>query len=198
MERYIGILSDGKQDMHKLELGSETFALCLCLTQRNLPLKERQKLVEAVSDCLCAFEGFVRTAAGGKLLDGHCLEMAMTICGKTKMTSLNGQYRNRNRPTDVLSFPLHENLKKEGGVIRGLQRLYLGDIFICREVAFMQAKKFRISYYEELGHLFVHGFLHLLGYDHEISLAAEREMVQREKELLENIMGGGKWKNLSK
>ena len=97
----------------------------------------------------------------------HFLEMGATICGKTKIISLNRRYRHRKKITDVLSFPLHHNLKNRGN--EGLQRLYLGDIYICREMAFAQATKFKISYYEELNHLCVHGFLHLLGYDHEIS-----------------------------
>ena len=63
----------------------------------------------------------------------------------------------------------------------------LGDIFICREVALRQAKEFGISIEEEILHLFIHGFLHLCGYDHEISREEEKLMFGLEEKLLEKI-----------
>ena len=173
--------------MRSIELGSDALRLAFFVTLRSVSAEEINKSRSYLSLCTRAFERFV-----GK---GQW-EYALTICGRAKITSLNRQYRNRNRPTDVLSFPLHENLKDGGS--QGLPRLCLGDIYICREVALGQAGRFQISYYEELAHLFVHGFLHLLGYDHEISPSAEREMLQREGELLEDIIGSSQWKNLSK
>ena len=177
--------------MHKFKLGDDALRLYLYLTQKNLSRKEAKKLTSHLSLCTQVFKNFVED-----LSKGASWELSLTICGITKITSLNRKYRNREKATDVLSFPLHQDLKR--GRERGLQRLCLGDIYICREMAFAQAKKFHISYYEELIHLFVHGFLHLLGYDHEVSLRAEREMLKREDDLLNNIMGSKQWKNLLK
>ena len=184
--------------MHRLELGDGRLSLYVRLTQRNLALRERGRLSEVLLLCIRVFRGFVGIPAGGNLLRGHShsLEMNLTICGEAKMTSLNRRYRQREKPTDVLSFPLHSSLKSGGGRVPG--RLCLGDIYICREVALIQATKFQVSYDEELAHLFVHGFLHLLGYDHEISKRAEREMQQSEEYLLNHIIGSKQWKNLSK
>ena len=154
-----------KGEMYKLNLGSEAFPIYVRLTQKDISPKERKKLTATFAPCARIFERFVLTSAGGNLLEGHppagSLEMFLTICGRTKMTSLNNRYRNRKKPTDVLSFPLHHDLKAGGS--KNLQRLCLGDIYICREVALAQAAKFQISYYEELCHLFVHGFPPLVG-----------------------------------
>ena len=176
--------------MHRFKLEKGVLELYFHLTQKNLSIKERDKLLGCLNFCNQAFEGFI---CGGKKTS---FEFSLTICGKMKITSLNQKYRNQDKPTDVLSFPLHENLKN--GVKEDWQRLYLGDIYICREIALMQAEKFHISYYEELVHLFVHGFLHLLGYDHEISKREEQEMLKKENDLLNNITGSKEWKNLLK
>jgi probable rRNA maturation factor len=72
--------------------------------------------------------------------------------------NLNRQYRKKDYPTDVLSFPFNEELP---------DGFYLGDIFICYPVAESQAEENSISLPEELFRLMVHGILHLVGYDHE-------------------------------
>ena len=183
--------------MHNFKLGNNTLKLYLYLTQRNISsAKEMKKLHCYLSLCNQIFEHFILTTKGGNLSKKLSLEFSLTICGIGKITSLNQKYRNKKRPTDVLSFPLHHNFKNDAG--GGLQRLCLGDIYICREVILAQASEFQISYYEELCHLFVHGFLHLLGYDHEISKKDAQEMLQKEGDLLNNIMGSKKWKNLLK
>ena len=72
--------------------------------------------------------------------------------------NLNLQYLEKDYPTDVLSFPLNEELP---------DGFYIGDIFICYPLAESQAKENNVSLPEELFRLMVHGILHLLGYDHE-------------------------------
>ena len=182
--------------MHRFKLGSPAFHLYLYLTQKKLSAAEFAPLKKGMILCARGFERFLRTPQGGTLPPKTIVEMTLTICGIAKMRSLNRQYCDQNRPTDVLSFPLHHNLKEEG--YAGLPRPCLGDIYICREVALEQSVKFQLSYYEELCHLFVHGFLHLLGYDHEISQRAEKEMLQCEDDLLKDMMENREWKSLSK
>ncbi len=112
----------------------------------------------------------------------------MTLCGKTKIKSLNRQYRQLDKVTDVLSFPVYESLRPDKKVKeKSLKQMELGDLIICKEKALSQAKEFGISFDQEVIHLTVHGFLHLLGYDHELSVKEERLMEKEESTLVEKI-----------
>lgn len=90
-------------------------------------------------------------------------ELCIKIVSPTMMRRLNLRYRGRDKVTDVLAFPIGGN--------HGI--LHLGDIFINRTNA---KKKFLF--------LAIHGFLHLLGYDHERSAREEREMFALQDEIL--------------
>jgi probable rRNA maturation factor len=116
----------------------------------------------------------------------------LTLCGKTKIKSLNKEFREINKVTDVLSFGIHENLRpdkipRRKSEINLLPTLELGDIFICKEVALLQAKEFEITFLQEIFHLATHGFLHLLGFDHEVSEKEEKIMESYEKILVDSI-----------
>ena len=112
----------------------------------------------------------------------------VTLCGKTKIKSLNREYRSLDKVTDVLSFGVHENLRPDVKTKQILPPvLDLGDIFICREVAARQALEFEITYEQEIFHLLTHGLLHLLGFDHEISLKEEKIMESYEAEIIKRI-----------
>jgi probable rRNA maturation factor len=104
-----------------------------------------------------------------------------------EIRSLNMQYRAKDLPTDVLSFPLFESeeLKSEyiQGIVNGV--LYLGDIVISVDTARLQATEFGVEDVDELKRLLVHGFLHLLGFDHEnVSEDEARKMRLIEQSLL--------------
>ena len=92
-----------------------------------------------------------------KLGDG---EFNIIIVDKEKIQELNREYRNIDRVTDVISFALEDNKD-----INSKHRL-LGDIYICLEKAHGQAEEYNHSFIRELCFLGVHGFYHLLGYDH--------------------------------
>lgn len=116
------------------------------------------------------------------------VSMTMTLCGKTKIRTLNKQYRQKDYVTDVLSFPIYDNLrpdKKPRG--RNLSQMDLGDLVICKEKALSQAREFEITYEQEVVHLAVHGFLHLIGFDHEISVKEEKIMEAHESELVGQV-----------
>jgi len=114
--------------------------------------------------------------------------ISMTLCGKTKIRRLNRQYRHKDCATDVLSFPIYENLRPDRKVFeKNLPEVELGDLIICKDVALKQAKEFQITYEQEVIHLAVHGFLHLLGFDHEISAIKEKIMEENESKLVEKI-----------
>ena len=95
-----------------------------------------------------------------------------------KIKEINKQYRNIDRKTDVLSFPMYEReeilLKKDR-----TEPDTLGDIIISIEQVKKQAEEFGHSFERELSYMLVHGFYHLMGYDH---IKEEEKKVMREKE----------------
>lgn len=109
------------------------------------------------------------------------IKISVLLCGEAKIKNLNRDFRNKDKVTDVLSFPGFENLRipKSKEAFSG-SVLLLGDLAICHQRAIKQAKEFDISYWDEFIHLFIHGTLHLLGYDHEISSKEEKLMEDRE------------------
>ena len=114
------------------------------------------------------------------------VSFSMTLCGKRKIQSMNLKYRQIDKATDVLSFPVFDNLRPDKKVKeKNLSLLELGDLVICKEIAKSQAQEFNISYEQEVIHLTVHGFLHLLGFDHEIS-AKEEEIMEKYESVLVN------------
>ncbi len=109
------------------------------------------------------------------------MEISILICGDVKIKKLNTDFRNKEKVTDVLSFPAHENLRKVWKKdLKTNEDFFLGDLAICFPQAKRQAKEFKITPMDEFIHLFFHGILHLLGYDHEISRAEEKKMEKLE------------------
>ncbi len=104
-------------------------------------------------------------------------EVSVLLVGDKAMRSLNRRYRGKDRTTDVLSFPLRE------GRFSRIQTLVLGDIVVSLPAAARQAKAAGEHYLAEIDRLLVHGYLHLLGYDHERSRAEARRMEGRERRL---------------
>jgi probable rRNA maturation factor len=98
------------------------------------------------------FLRILRAAARSLRVSG---EFALVFAGDGALKRLNGRYRGKDRPTDVLSFP------GPGG------REGLGDVLISIPAAERNARRLRRTLAQELDVLALHGFLHLLGYDHE-------------------------------
>ena len=107
-------------------------------------------------------------------------DVAIALVTDAHSQKLNAQYRRKNRPTDVLSFPADPALRHAQGapsLPRGAQRIpdpaqriptaFLGDIVIATGTARKQAREAGHSYQAELRVLALHGLLHLLGYDHD-------------------------------
>jgi len=142
------------------------------------PKAKSPRLKKYFEAALPVFSYFMRTYS-------KCpAELSMTLCGRVKIQSYNKKYRAKDKATDVLSFPLCENLRKYS---EKAPFLSLGDIFICHEVARRQAKIFKLSYEDEVIHLLTHGFLHLLGFDHELSDIEDRLMRDLEEKLIKKI-----------
>lgn len=111
---------------------------------------------------------------------GRRAEVSVTFTDNEKIHVLNREYRNVDRPTDVLSFPLSdgEDYDTDGDAV------LLGDIVISLERAQTQAEEYGHSFEREVAFLTVHSMLHLLGYDHETSPEDERDMFARQDEIL--------------
>jgi len=103
-------------------------------------------------------------------------ELSVLFCGNKTIKSLNYQYRNKDEPTDILSFNLGETMKD------GDRDVYLpGDIVISLETLHENAGYFKISDDEELRRLLIHGILHLDGMDHETINLSEPMLVLQEQ-----------------
>ena len=94
--------------------------------------------------------------------------LSLAFVGKEEIKSLNKKFRKKNKETDVLSFALSE-------------KNYLGEIIICPEVVKENAKENGIPAERELLKVFIHGILHLCGYDHEKSEKEAKLMEAREE-----------------
>lgn len=107
-------------------------------------------------------------------------EVSITFVDNDAIQEINREYRNKDMPTDVISFALEETVDDEP-VILGLEEetRMLGDIIISVPRAIEQANDYGHSFERELGFLAVHGFLHLLGYDH---MTEEEEKVMFSKQ----------------
>ncbi len=105
-------------------------------------------------------------------------EISIYITDDEYIKELNRRYRNKDKPTDVLSFPINEYI--DGKWIAG-------DIVISLQTAKRQAKQHGHSLKEELKRLIVHGFVHLLGYDHEISKEEEHKFFEIESSILRKL-----------
>ena len=109
-------------------------------------------------------------------------EVSLSIVNKDTIHKLNKDYRNVDRETDVLSFPMDEEaFDDEGNPI-----FLLGDIVICLDVARNQAAEFGHSLEREMMYLICHSTLHLLGYDH-IEEDDRVKMRAKEKEVMKNL-----------
>jgi probable rRNA maturation factor len=107
----------------------------------------------------------------------------LNVCNDEVIQGMNKAHRNKDQVTDVLSFPLQNNIRN-GEYETFFPELELGDIYVCHSVCEKQAVEFSLPYIEEFAHLAVHGFLHLMGYDHDLSLDEEKLMESLEEKLL--------------
>ena len=104
-------------------------------------------------------------------------EVELIITDDATIQELNAEHRGKNKPTDVLSFPMEAPFTEQS--IFGMP---LGSIIIAESFVKEKAAEFGHSVQDELSLLFIHGMLHLLGFDHEND---HGEMRMREKELIE-------------
>ena len=109
-------------------------------------------------------------------VDPNTVEVNYAFVSPREIHRLNLQFRQVDRPTDVLSFP-------DGDINPETNRRFMGDVLICRAVAKRQAKELGHSLAREITFLQVHGTLHLFGYDH-IEPEDEVKMLGLQREIM--------------
>ena len=108
--------------------------------------------------------------------------LSLIICGPITIKRINREYRNKDAVTDVISFALLDN----EDAVEYEDCIELGDIFINRQRVFSQAKEYGHSVKREFVFLFVHGLLHLLGYDH-MNKEDEEKMFSLQRQIVGDL-----------
>ena len=145
-------------------------------------------------DSSCSWEKLARSAAEAAIAESafpdladveRHVEISVTLTGDEQVRALNAQWRRKDKPTNVLSFPMADE--------RDLQRanaaeseLLLGDIVLARGVCEAEAADKGVPFEQHATHLMVHGILHLLGCDHERDSEAA-DMESREVRALKRL-----------
>ena len=124
-------------------------------------------------------EKAVKTTLDYEKVNYEC-EINVEITDNSGIQQLNKDYRGKDYPTDVLSFPMNEPNPENGLII-------LGDIAISIEKAKEQSEELNQSLERELMFLSIHATLHLLGYDHELSEQDDLIMREKQRKIIENI-----------
>lgn len=145
------------------------------IDEQNYLSDEEQQLIEKLAQFIAKEEQILDEA-----------EISFSIVSLEEIHHINKTYRGVDRPTDVISFALEE-VSEDELEIKGLsdEPRILGDIIISYDKVKSQAKDYGHSVKRELGFLVVHGFLHLLGYDHMTDEDEKIMFSQQEKILTE-------------
>ena len=122
-----------------------------------------------------------------KLLDSK-LYVSITLTNPSNIRKINKEYRNIDKETDVLSFPMFEKNDLEEKILNKEfeHEDVLGDIVISIERVKEQAKEYQHSFEREFAYMLVHGFYHLMGYDH-IEEADKLIMRPKEEKVLNEL-----------
>ncbi|MDE5413900.1 rRNA maturation RNase YbeY [Alkalihalobacterium chitinilyticum] len=137
---------------------------------------------EVTTEQLQLTEEIISEAAKMEGLTGPT-EISITFVDDKRIQEINRDYRGKDTPTDVISFALNEAGEEEVQIIDPEGPNVLGDIIISIPRTIEQAQHYEHSFERELGFLLVHGFLHLLGYDH-LTGEEEKIMFSRQEEIL--------------
>ena len=109
-----------------------------------------------------------------KLFSKKNFEFTLLLTNKTVIKQLNKKFRKKNKETDVLSFPINSHFNKN----------YKGDIAICYEIIKVRSKNTNFNI--EFDKMWIHGLLHLLGYNH-VRFKDYKKMLKREQNILRKV-----------
>jgi probable rRNA maturation factor len=109
-------------------------------------------------------------------------QIGISIVSSEEIQKLNLEYRGKDQPTNVLSFGTNSHLKDNDSLL-------LGDIVLCKEIIEKEAKEYLKTYENRLKHMIIHGFLHLIGFNHKEN--HERiSMEEIEIQVMNNLSAG--------
>ncbi|MFL6782339.1 MAG: rRNA maturation RNase YbeY [Sphingomicrobium sp.] len=133
-----------------------------------------------------AAEAAIAESAFPDLMDSdRAIEMSVTLTGDDEVQALNSKWRGKDKPTNVLSFPMADDLDFARSSVSGPE-LLLGDIILAHGVCEAEASEKGVPFEQHATHLVVHGTLHLLGYDHQDDAQAS-DMEAREVRALARL-----------
>lgn len=96
---------------------------------------------------------------------GKKYNLSLTIIDVTEIKLLNFRYRSKNKPTDILSFPINKNT---------------GEIFLCLSETKKESVKFNRTFNNFVAFLFIHGLMHLKGFDHSSTMESNEQIFRKE------------------
>ncbi|MCM3674069.1 MULTISPECIES: rRNA maturation RNase YbeY [Peribacillus] len=143
------------------------------MDETNEVTEEAQQLVESILQFAARKENIEKDT-----------ELSVTFVDNDRIREINKEYRHKDSATDVISFALEEMGENEVEIFGAEMPRMLGDIIISIERTKEQAEEYGHSFDRELGFLALHGFLHLLGFDH-MNEEDEKVMFTKQKEILE-------------
>jgi probable rRNA maturation factor len=110
----------------------------------------------------------------------HDVSITLIVTDNEFIRDINRRYRNQDSPTDIITFAYREDpFPRHDSEVE-----HLGDIYLSLERAFENSLEYSVDFISELKLLLVHGVLHLVGYDHEVSERDDKKMRDREQEIL--------------
>ena len=145
-------------------------------------------------DSSSSWDALVRSAAESAIAESafpqltsieRPIEISVRLTGDAEVQALNAEWRGKDRPTNVLSFPMASEADLKHANVAGPE-LLLGDLILARGVCEAEADEKGVSFEQHATHLLVHGTLHLLGYDHHEESEAE-DMEAREVRALNRL-----------
>lgn len=128
----------------------------------------------------------VRATLYYEKVDLDC-EISVMLCSNDYIKELNRSFREKDTPTDVLSFPMYAKDELDSLLGEEGESIPLGDIVISLERAKEQAEELGNTFLREIAFLTVHSVLHLLGYDHELSSEEDERQCARQREIIESM-----------
>ena len=120
------------------------------------------------------FKKKIRKISTIKLFKKKNIQFTLLLTNKTFIKKLNKKFRKKNKATDVLSFPIKSHFNKN----------YKGDIAVCYEIINLRSKKTNFNI--EFDKMWIHGLLHLLGYNH-VKFKDYKQMLRKEQDILKRV-----------
>lgn len=150
----------------------------------EMEYEQMELLTESEAADLGLVQQICEYALGKSNWSESSYEVSIVFMSDVEIQAINLQYRSKDTPTDVISFAF-EDVEDTIVYEQGMTRL-LGEIYISIDATRRQAEQYGHSFKREVNFLLLHGFLHLLGYDH-LDTYAEKEMFQLQNEILNHF-----------